>query len=433
MLIILRKYRWLLEPTIAVVFYVLWILAETGRTIGAPWPAYPFTLAVIAAAIGLARAYPHIAILLPGVVLLFQLAFAPARYGETTWAVYFGVVIACFIVSSSAHKRIRLVALPIMLAYAVMCALLTGVPLLSDGAGWPAWVGSRFLASLPVHQTFFLVLAASVVCAIGTWAVAFGLRSSQQLHETDAKFGATVEELHSAEIDLIVSRERDRIAQDVHDIMAHSLAVIIAQADGARFIGPQRPDAMGESLERIASSARSSLSEVRILIESLVSEPEGHSNPTIESLDELVERMRGAGLAATIESFGYPRPLTPGQQLAVYRIVQEALTNALKHAGREPAARITLDWRGPGLALSVSSTGAPAVADAVAEAAPRTTRGLYGMRERARLAGGWLTTGAADESDVYLVTAFIPSTSEENPGDGERYEKPLVADEVAAQ
>jgi signal transduction histidine kinase len=431
MLIILRKYRWLLEPIIAVVFYVLWILAETGRTVGAPWPAYPFTLAVLAAAIGLARAFPRVAIMLPSAVLVFQLAFPPARYGETTWPVYFGILIACFIVSATANKKTRLLALPVTVAYGVICSMLMGIPALSDGWGWSAWVGATYLVN-PVQDSFLLILAANLVLAVGTWSLAFGLRSSRLLQETDAKFGATVEELHSAEIDLIVSRERDRIAQDVHDIMAHSLAVIIAQADGARFIGPQRPEAIGDSLERIAGSARSSLSEVRILIESLVSEPEGHSNPTIENLDELLERMRGAGLATSIERFGDSRALTPGQQLAVYRIVQEALTNALKHAGREPSARITMDWRGPGLALSISSTGTPVTQAEASDSDSRTTRGLYGMRERARLAGGWLTSGADDDGDVYLVTAFIPSTGDEELATGEHAETSPHTEEAAA-
>ncbi|CAO1649564.1 histidine kinase [Salinibacterium sp. NYA9b] len=430
MLIILRKYRWLLEPVIAVVFFVLWMIAESGRIGNAPLPLFPLVVAVLAVSIGVARRLPWLATTIPGAVILLQLVEPAARFNDNSWPVYLSILITCLIVSTCAAGNIRWLVLPVSISYAIMVAVLLSVPALSDGYGWGAWVGTP---SIPADKTAIVLAAYFSAFTVVTWSLGFALGSSRLRRAIALKFESTVEELHSAEIDLIVSRERDRIAQDVHDIMAHSLAVIIAQADGARFIGAKRPDAMGESLERIAGSARSSLSEVRILIESLVSEPEGHSNPTIESLDELVERMRGAGLAATIESFGYPRPLTPGQQLAVYRIVQEALTNALKHAGREPAARITLDWRGPGLALSVSSTGAPAVADAVAEAAPRTTRGLYGMRERARLAGGWLTTGAADESDVYLVTAFIPSTSEENPGDGERYEKPLVADEVAAQ
>jgi signal transduction histidine kinase len=185
-------------------------------------------------------------------------------------------------------------------------------------------------------------------------------------------------------------------------------------------------------LERIAGSARASLSEVRILIESLVAEPEGHSNPTIESIDELLERMRGAGLAVTIDRFGYSRALTPGQQLAVYRIVQEALTNALKHAGSEPSARITLDWRGPGLALNISSTGTLVTADEAPDSGTRTTRGLYGMRERARLAGGWLTSGADDEGELYLVTAFIPSTGDEELASVEHTEITLVEHDAAA-
>ncbi|MFF1875778.1 sensor histidine kinase, partial [Kitasatospora herbaricolor] len=86
--------------------------------------------------------------------------------------------------------------------------------------------------------------------------------------------------------------------------------------------------------------------------------------------------------------------------------VQESLTNALKHAGREPVARVALDWRGNGLAITVASHGEPS-----SRSEPLTTsRGLYGMRERARLAGGWLTCGPVDDTPGgYIVTAFIPT------------------------
>ena len=271
-----------------------------------------------------------------------------------------------------------------------------------------------------------------VIYAVATWLLGFALGSSRVMRTIAVKFETTVDQLHVAEVDLIISRERDRIAQDVHDIMAHSLAVIIAQADGARFIGSQKPEAIGDSLERIAGSARSSLAEVRILIESLVDEPEGHSNPTLENLDELFDRMRGAGLATTIDRFGDAHELTPGQELAVYRIVQEALTNALKHAGRESSARITMDWRGPGLALTIASVGTQHEFHDQGENNARTTRGLYGMRERARLAGGWSTAGVDDDGDGYLVTAFIPSTGEIVNATNDRPEATFVSEEAAA-
>ncbi|MEV8254415.1 histidine kinase [Rhodoglobus sp. NPDC076762] len=429
MLTTLRKYRWLLEPTIAVVFFVLWMIAESGRIGNAPLPLFPLVVAVLAASMGVARRLPWLAIAIPGAVILLQLLEPAARLDDNSWPVYLSILITCLIVSVGAAGNVRWVVLPVSISYAIMVAVLLAVPALSDGYGWGAWVGTP---SIPADKTAIVLAAYFSAFAVATWSLGFALGSSRLRRAVALKFESTVEELHSAEIDLIVSRERDRIAQDVHDVMAHSLAVIIAQADGARFIGTKRPEAIGDSLEQIASSARSSLSEVRILIESLVSEPEGHSNPTIENLDELVERMRGAGLTATIENFGFPRSLTPGQQLAVYRIAQEALTNALKHAGREPSARITMDWRGPGLALSISSTGTLVTPDEAGDSNSRMTRGLYGMRERARLAGGWLTSGADDESGDYLVTAFIPSTGDAETATGEHAEKPLLAEEAAA-
>jgi signal transduction histidine kinase len=293
--------------------------------------------------------------------------------------------------------------------YVVVITTLMTVPTLSDGYGWTAWVGVGTSVD-NVIGSFAAVLVAGLILTAGAWFIGFGLRASQLQRAADAKLGATVDELHAAEIDLIVASERDRIAQDVHDIMAHSLAVIIAQADGARFIGPQRPQAISDSLERIAASARTSLAEVRMLIESLVEDPEGHSNPTLDDLDDLVQRMRGAGLTITVDRFGDPAVLTSGQQLAVYRIVQESLTNALKHAGAHPTARLTLDWRGPGLALTVASSGEPRQRPNLNEPGRGHCRGLYGMRERARLAGGWLTADVDDETPGgYLVTAFVPT------------------------
>lgn len=334
--------------------------------------------------------------------MLIQLFVIASRFGSTSWPVYAGLLLTCLIVSATASGRIRRLSLPIMGGYAVVAATLMSVPALSDGYGWASWTGQGIRVR-NVVTSFATVLAVGLILTAAAWFIGFGLRASRLQRTTNAKLDATVGELHSAEIDLIVSSERDRIAQDVHDIMAHSLSVIIAQADGARFIGPQRPEAISESLERIAASACTSLTEVRMLIESLVDDPDGHSNPTLANLNELFERMRGAGLTVTVDRFGNPSSpgptsLTWTQQLAVYRIMQEALTNALKHAGAQPTARVTLDWRGPGLSVTIASSGMPRTRTAASAPrgghGPGRGRGLYGMRERARLAGGWLTVDA---------------------------------------
>jgi signal transduction histidine kinase len=190
--------------------------------------------------------------------------------------------------------------------------------------------------------------------------------------------------------------------------MAHSLSVILAQADGARLLAEERPAAVAPSLATIASTARSSLTEVRVLIETLVGAPAGRDHPGMEELDDLVDRMQASGLDIAVERFGEPAELTAAQQLAVYRIVQEGLTNALKHAGSGATARLALDQRADGVAISLASRPARgAAAEAEGNAAGR---GLVGMRERARLAGGWLDAGPDDDNPGgYLVTAYIPA------------------------
>ncbi|HYI32048.1 MAG TPA: histidine kinase [Glaciibacter sp.] len=406
---VLLPLRPALEPAMAVAFYVLWIIAEAGRMGNSPLPSFPFTLGLLAASIAIARQFPRVAVALPGVALAVQLFVIPARFEDTSWPVYFAVLLTCLIVSATAGGRIRWLSLPIAAVYVAAITTLMTVPALSDGYGWTVWVGIGTSVD-NVVGSFAAVLIVGLILTAGAWFIGFGLRASKLQRAADAELGATVDELHAAEIDLIIASERDRIAQDVHDIMAHSLAVIIAQADGARFIGPQRPAAISDSLERIAASARTSLAEVRMLIESLVDDPEGHSNPTLEDLDDLVQRMRGAGLTITVDRFGDPSALTPGQELAVYRIVQESLTNALKHAGDQPTARLTVDWRGPGLAVTVASSGAPRHHPDANTPGRGAGRGLYGMRERARLAGGWLTADVDDETPGgYLVTAFVPT------------------------
>jgi signal transduction histidine kinase len=257
----------------------------------------------------------------------------------------------------------------------------------------------------PAGRTMFFVLcsaAGAVAWLVGTLIGVWGRKRDGE-HE----LARATAELRLAETETIVATERERIAQDVHDIMAHSLSVILAQADGSRALSTERPEVMAQSLETIAASARSSLTEVRMLIETLVAEPDGRATPAVGDLDALVERMRDAGLSTEVERYSEAAGLTAAQELAVYRIVQEALTNALKHGGSGASARLVLDARGGGMMVSVaSSAGEHAEADTPESG---SGRGVHGMRERARLAGGWLDAGPDDEAGSYLVTAFIPA------------------------
>ena len=206
---------------------------------------------------------------------------------------------------------------------------------------------------------------------------------------------------------LIVEQERTRIARDLHDVLAHSLAVIAAQADGTRYLSKDQPKAVLNALDTIARSARSALVDAQRVIEGVRDDGMVTPQPQLNDIPALIEGMQRGGLKIHPRESGTHEELSTGQEVAVIRIVQECLTNALKHGGRGTDVRLHFDWSGPGLTLHVASAVAPAgKEDAAIPAAPRVGRGLPGMRERAHLAGGWLTAGP--DGEHFRVTVFIP-------------------------
>jgi len=191
----------------------------------------------------------------------------------------------------------------------------------------------------------------------------------------------------AAEQEVITEQERNRIARDMHDVVAHSLAVVIAQADGARYARASDPEAVDTALTTIAATAREALGDVRVLLSQL-RHSEGESpQPALDDLDRLVEQLRDSGLAIERTSSGPPHPLPAGQQLAVFRIVQEALTNALRHG--DAASPVTLDFAWTDQDVIVTVTNALRSGSVQGPGG----HGLAGLRERATLAGGSVTAG----------------------------------------
>jgi len=210
-----------------------------------------------------------------------------------------------------------------------------------------------------------------------------------------------------AERDVIVEQERNRIARDMHDVVAHSLAVVIAQADGARYARQADPNAVDAALATISTTAREALGDVRILLGQLRHTQGETPQPMLVDLDALVDQLRSSGLVVSRETVGEDRPLGTAQQLAVYRITQEALTNALRHGDTEQEARLIFAWKNDALRLVISS----AISDPLgAEEANPGGHGLAGMRERAVLVGGSFSAGVDDGR--WIVTATIPLSLE---------------------
>lgn len=199
--------------------------------------------------------------------------------------------------------------------------------------------------------------------------------------------------------------ERNRIARDMHDVVAHSLAVVIAQADGARYAAANDPAAATESLQTISTTARSALSDVRMLLTQLRHSEGAGPQPTVADLETLYAQVRAAGVDLRIDV----DPAPPGEppaavQIAVYRILQEALTNAMRH-GAGGTVEVFLAWLPDRVEVRVRNPLSPAVTDP-AGAMRSGGHGLIGMRERAQLIGGTLDVGPADGS--FAVSAVLP-------------------------
>jgi signal transduction histidine kinase len=191
---------------------------------------------------------------------------------------------------------------------------------------------------------------------------------------------------HAARVAEIVAEERAQIARELHDLVAHALAVIVVQAQaGARVVG-RDPAQATLTLAAIEGVGREGLVELRRLLDLLdpVAGNSDASRPSLAQLEELAGRVRTAGVPVELVVTGKPTPLPPGLDLSAYRIVQEALTNTIKHAG-PASSRVAVHYRPERLELEVTDDGRSARSTNGHEG-----RGLIGMRERAALYGGSL-------------------------------------------
>ena len=179
-----------------------------------------------------------------------------------------------------------------------------------------------------------------------------------------------------------VAEERARIARELHDIVAHAMSVMVVQAGAARTVVDRDPAAAKAAIGRIEATGRDGLAEMRRLIGILKDEAAAADRapqPGLEQLEALLETVRGAGVTVEAVTEGTPRPLAPGLDLIAYRIVQEALTNVIKHAG-PASARVLMDWSDAALDVEVADDGRGAMPSSTGDG-----HGLLGMRERVAL------------------------------------------------
>ncbi|MCM3662463.1 histidine kinase [Georgenia satyanarayanai] len=246
-----------------------------------------------------------------------------------------------------------------------------------------------------------------VVCLF-VWAMGLVRRSRLAHTETLAERAARLEIERDQQAQIATAAERSRIAREMHDIVAHSLSVVIAQADGGRYAAAADPEAATRALTTISETGRAALADMRKILGVLRApgtdaEPETTTPQPIDAdLDALVDQVRSSGLDVSLVRVGQARSLPPGLGLTVYRICQEALTNVLKHGGPSASATVMIQWAPQRISIQVDDTGRGAAATS-----DGAGHGLLGMRERVAMFAGTFDAGARPGGG-YRVRAEIP-------------------------
>jgi signal transduction histidine kinase len=250
-----------------------------------------------------------------------------------------------------------------------------------------------------------LAFASLSVFVLAASALGFYVRTRGERIAALSERARQLERERDQQAQLATAAERSRIAREMHDVVAHNLTVMIALADGARLSAAQDPVSVERSLAAVSNTGREALDEMRRLLGLLrengdVTAPLA-PQPGIEALELLLEQVRRAGIDARLTRTGVASPVSPGAQLAVYRLVQEALTNTLKHAGGASSVHVRLDFRDEALCVEVVDDGSPG------SEAGGSGHGLTGMRERAAAYGGAVEAGPRHEGG-WRVRARLP-------------------------
>jgi signal transduction histidine kinase len=266
-------------------------------------------------------------------------------------------------------------------------------------------VGSALLGILfPESSPSMPAWALQLVGGFGLWLAGNSVHERALRMEMLEERAQRLERERELSMHVARADERERIARELHDVVAHSVSVMVVQAGAARTLITSRPERATEALLAVEASGRDALRELRHLLGLLTAsdqQPALAPQPGLDQLQPLIERMAQAGMSVDLQVDGASRPLPPGLDLTAYRIVQEALTNTLKYAhGAETHVRLA--FADDELQLEVLDAGG-----ATGSGANGSGRGLIGMRERVAMYGGDLEVGPLAEGG-FRVKARLP-------------------------
>ena len=278
-----------------------------------------------------------------------------------------------------------------------------------------ACVSLMIVASVSVFDKpdGFVYLEAVSVAAFLIAASAAGvlIRNRERIFVDTERRAAAAEADRLAEAERAVIRERSRIAREMHDVVAHAMSVVAVQAAAGREIVHTNPDKAAEVFAKIETVGRESLTELRRMLGVLRETGDDAASlspqPGIADIAAAVTRSSATGVATELVIEGRQQPLPPGVELAAFRIVQEALTNVLKHAGKSASATVRISYERNDLVVEVIDDGRGA---ATSLSSIGTGNGLIGMRERVEIYGGKFTSGPRPGGG-YAVRAILPVVS----------------------
>ncbi len=341
--------------------------------------------------------------------ILLVLAFAAVGFAALVWRRRFAVGVFAFLCLHAAVGSLFLTytpVFPVCVALATVTARRSGLrailALVAAIVTSTFWVGDQIHRNPSLGHRTAGVLAVGVLYAVIV-LIAAGIGRWQYQHVR------TLEEVRKEEALRAVAAERVRLARELHDIVAHAVTVMVLQAAGARRVmgtDSARADAALASVEEVGTQA---MGELRRLLEVLRAGDGLHdytdpaSRPGTGDLEALVETVRGSGLHIGLRISGEPGKLDPSVDLAVYRVVQEALTNISKHVGAGAHAAVGLDWEERYLVVTVEDNGRGAERDVRLS----TGHGLVGLAERVAMVGGTLKAAPLSEGG-FRVAARLP-------------------------
>ena len=348
-----------------------YVLAQSGSS-EVLTACYVFLTVLVCAILSQRRRWP-LGVLVIVVVLTMPLVADIPRI------TYYACVIAAY--SAAAYSRYRLPTLAIVLLLVVL-----------------AWEFTRDgMPTVPQQYVGSGVLGIVTLAGLALWM--WRSRAEEGRHRL-----AETQRAREAELRRAVESERSRIARELHDVVTHNVSVMVIQAGAARRTLDPSEAQVRESLLAVEEAGRTAMAELRNVMGLLAPADEDAAlapQPGLDQLEPLVDRVRDAGLPVRLAVTGTPRPVPAGEALAAYRVVQEALTNAVKHASGA-SATVTVHYGEEELRVEIADTGGRATGSG------GSGRGLLGLRERLAVYGGTLRAGPPLIGSGYHVDAVIP-------------------------